>query len=205
MSLEFVRTITGISKQKIGERQNASSVISWVERNQVQFTRLLLNFDRVVNSFNFQDINSIPASLTNAIGIKQQLEDITLPTFREMIVADKKETIKKFESTSTFINQMMQRGETTKEEPYLAFHISNIDPQSLVVGAVFHYYEELLIEKGIIDESLRDKFSYGFIEVLANQRNRNPLWDAIADSDKLNWVDGDDTFTEDFRRSVGLS
>jgi len=84
------------------------------------------------------------------------------------------------------MNHMMQRGEEIpNQEPFFAFHIAEIDPESLIVGALFHGYGETVHVLNTHIQS--DDVVNGLIEILPNQK-RSPLYIPIFDENELNWV-----------------
>ena len=102
------------------------------------------------------------------------------------------------------MNEMMKRGEGRGEEPKLTFHTNDLDDESLVVGALFHGYEELAKRDPQIGSKLQlDQIGNGLIEVLGSKRE-SPLFDPIAGKGRLNWVDGYDGFAPEFRQKLGL-
>ena len=121
-----------------------------------------------------------------------------------MIDRNNFKTLLQLGKTFKRLNEMMARGETTKEEPYVAYHKARTDDiEALVIGSLFHFYEEHVLKHEDISID-RGNIEGALIEVLSTMPN-NPLWSAISDRERLNWVDKWPGFSENFRKKLGFN
>lgn len=203
---EAIHTIAKLARRTAEQRVNVPAMIDWIDQNPTQFQGMLDSFDQVVDRFNRIRIIEIPDSLKNTKAIKEKM-DQNLPTTSILITESESLSgirFRSFVDTLKDVEKMMERGETTKEEPYLAYHTTKTDTQALVVGGLFHVYEEMLLR----DPNLSDVFRRGqlvdaLVEMLAKDRT-NLLYDAVVSKSRLDWIGSWEGFTEEFRKANGF-
>ncbi len=206
--MEVASAVARVARRTVEGRTHAPDVISWIETNPVELQNLLDNFDKVINRFNSINLGEPPVSLINAIIVKGELSQDQLPTFNTIISQSQSAFSKGFRSfvnTLKDMNKMMERGETTQAEPFLAFHKTETDTPALVIGGIFHTYEEMLMR----DPKFSGRFKWGqlvdaLVETLAEDKT-NPLYDAVANKSRLDWIDGWEGFSEQFRKENGFN
>lgn len=197
-----------VLKRTLADRMNAERAITWIENSPQRFNELIQAFDEVVARHNTLNVlEAIPDSMANTQYIRFWLHDKTIPTITGMM-CENKGMLKQFIKTARGANILMMRGESNeglKERPYLSFHTSKADDEALVIGGIFHMYEELLLnDQGLKGCVQRDVLLDSMIEVLSMD-TQNPLYDAVANPNRLDWIRGWKKFSEDFRTANGFS
>lgn len=202
MYRELQDSVTKLGNRVLSERENSEEVLGWIRENPEQFDLLLKAFDDVIHLFNNSSV-TLSKEYMNLNKTKNELRVASLPTIFEMIDRHDFKTLLQLGKTFRKLNGMMARGETTKEEPYVAYHTAKTnDLEALVVGSLFHFYEEhVLAHEGIPVE--RGNIEGALIETLS-QMPTNPLWGAISERNRLNWIDNWSGFSEDFRNNLGF-
>lgn len=205
MRVEFLETISKIAAHTLKDRKQVSEVLRWLKNNRECFNQLITSFDQLIGQFNTESIENIPEECSHARQLKQLLGNAVLPTIDEMRVLENIGSPFNLLRTMKHVNSMMIRGETTKVEPYLAFHTRSADTEALVMGAIIHIVEEYyLANAGLPIDVTRGVIELAIDEMLSLHKD-NPFWDAIANKERLNWIDGYAGFSEEFRHAQGLS
>lgn len=199
------QVIERVASRTLVERVNVPQMTEWIHTNPERFETLLNSLDLVITGFNRSLTSSIPDNLTNLRALQTTFQGEQLPTTKEMLSESGKGRLKAFLKAMKTMNAMMERGESTREEPYLWFHATNTDEEALVVGGIFHGYEELMkTDDRLKNRFVHDQLINGLIEVLAQQQE-NPLYSAVAGETRLNWINGWEGFSPSFRQGLGFA
>lgn len=197
-----VEVITKITDHTLKDRQQVPEIISWTKENEDTFNKLIESFDQAVTKLNSLAVNEIPADFINTQALKNALGPRRLPTISEMSESDN--PLNLF-GTLKHVNKMMTRGETTKEEPWLAFHTKKIDKESLAVGAIIHITEEYFLAHANLPPSIHRGMIEFAVEEVSSLDENSVIWKNVSDKDKLNWIDGGEEFSLSFRNRHKLS
>ncbi|MBI4136885.1 hypothetical protein HY469_02375 [Candidatus Roizmanbacteria bacterium] len=197
------RSITDIATLRLRERKNADTVLRWmVENREERIPQLLRDFDRIINRFNRNKPASLPEDLRNARNFKEQFPDRILPSLTRLAGED----IHNDNLIETFVimNEMMIRGETTREEPNLSWLLGGGDEEAKFIGGLYHGYEErLLLDPEYAPWTTRGTIVDGLVEIASLEPDTS-LWYRVADPEQLNWVENWEGFDPRFRARHGL-
>lgn len=196
---ELLPFVQRFGKRLLRDRKNVDHMLDWIETSPEKFAEILKAFDNIIAKFN--ESSEIETSHTNTIFFKEFLGPNTLPTIAEMTLQGDFQSLLHLGRTFSRLNGMMHRGETTKLEPYVKFHTkTTVGPEALVVGSLFHFYEEhvlqhygISLDRGVLEGAL--------IETLSLLQD-NMLWHFVSAKDQLNWVDGWKGFSKEFRNQL---
>ena len=204
MPEEQMGIIEGVAARTLSERENMDKVLAWEKENPERFKELLTALDALIGAFN-QALTEEPSEEFPNIGkLQGQLKGERIPTQEELGEEGRVQFIA-FVRALKGMNELMKSGETTKTNPYLRFHTTKTDTEALAVGAILHGYEELVMRHAKLAGLFkRDELIDGFVEVLS-RHPENPLFAAVADTGRLNWIDGYGGFSETLRKKLGLS
>lgn len=191
-----------VAGRTIGERENITPMLEWARQNPERVQALLASFDGLVQRLNVMLAGDVLSHLTNVIALKEKLGGNLLPTQEDM----NQDGIARFTSFvrgMKTMSDMMARGETTKDKPYLRFHTTTTDSEALAVGAIFHGYEEMMARHSELGAFFaNDQLVNALIEVIDFS---DELFPALSEKGKLDWIDGYDGFSLQFRNEKGLS
>lgn len=202
ISPEAIEKIAG---RTLSERLQVPEMLAWLKDHKQRFTELVAAFDQVVDQFTNTFINEIPEECIHARRLKELLGNTALPMLNEMSLLKYIGRAKNLFCTMKQVDVMMARGETTKEEPYLAFHQTKTNMEALMIGAIIHIAEEYYLAHAQLPKGIQRGDIELALEEMLSLHKENPLWDAVANTKRLNWVDGYALFSSEFRVKQGLS
>lgn len=200
-----------LSKNAFPGRLNINQTRAWVEKHPERSIEILAAFDAAtvkLNSVLNGPVHFSPkeaAIFRNIYELKQLLpQGYSLATLQQLNQSRGLATLLQLRGTMSILNTMMMRGEQgNKRDPFLSYHTGLMDEEARFVGTLVHGMEEYLIHYGAgalpDPEVMRRRFSDAFVEVLAFER-QNPLYDAVANSSRLDWIRGWQYFSEEFIR-----
>lgn len=180
-------------------------VLGWIEQNAEEFQGLLGGFDAVINDFNSRATADV--SYKNFSVIKEVLGDQRLPTTHEMLSENGRDSALSYIKVIRDMKEQMLRGQKPdgeRVEPWMAYHTTKTDLKTLVIASIFHTYEEMIKNRPEFrDKSFeQDRITEALMEVASEHRDLG-LFDALARKDGMDWVDGYEGFTSDFRHKNG--
>jgi hypothetical protein len=194
-----------VVKKTIHDRVNAERSIHWIEEHREIFSQLMADFDLLIQTFNQLSADEVDPKAVNLVEVKNAFDQQALPTIETLAEQRGTTILKRFIRTMRYTNQLMTRGEVTKEKPYLSFNQTSTDEEALVVGGIFHIYEEMIrkLEHSPLQGIKRDKLVDALVEIVSGEPE-SQLFQAIADKDRLNWIDQYKGFSLEFRQSLGF-
>lgn len=202
MHAQTVEVISKIANRTLKDRQQVPEIIKWTKENEAHFNELLESFDQTITMLNDLSENDIPADFINTLALKKALGSRRLPTVSEMSESDSPFNLF---GTLKHVSRMMSRGETTKEEPWLAFHTKKIDKESLVVGAIIHTSEEYYLAHANVPPTIHRGMIEFAVEEVSSLDPNSPIWQTVSDKNRLNWIDSGNEFSQQFRTRNNLS
>lgn len=201
---ERTATIINTAEVLIGKRTNVKHMLAWIQKHPSVFNHQLLLFDAAITKLNANVTSaSIPEELINITSLKDKGNFPKLPSISTI----DENQFTSFARSLITMNTMMKRGETTQEEPLMRFHMTQAVMPALVVGAIFHTYEEMMLRDRRFGMLERGHLDGALIESLSQIREENILFDMIAHKNPLglDWVDGWKGFSPQFRKNLGFT
>lgn len=176
---------------------------AWVREHKNREEHLVEAFDQCVGQFNQLENEEWldRHSFQNVIYVKNRLRGKSLPTLAQTFQECNKQARRLYRDVLVHTREQMEDGTLT-------FHTRQVKPRALVVGALFHLYENWVV----LNPDFRDLFTpradgnrivCALIEVLT-LRKKNPLYTEVADKDRLNWIEGQELFARQFREQHGF-
>lgn len=187
------------------ERENVRGMIQWISNNRERFDTVLMpGFLTAINRANATLAGERPEDeYRNMQLLYDSLHDTDHTIFFPL-----PNEVSYFGFVRTFVemNHLMSNGEADPPVvPSLRFNATKTDSmEALVVGAMFHFYEELIMRDPEIASRIpaRDLIVDALVESAAQTGYRDPVVDAVRKEDRLNWVNGYEGFTTEFRQSL---
>lgn len=213
MKVETRTCSTAIARwvlERTGFPNNTDSVIEWIDTHPGRYNNMLDNMDQIINQFNVLDPNANP-NFQNVRLVKQILEGAPLPTI-ESFLADSSgpnsggedEVHQRLKQQTRYakvikgISQKMEKGE-------IGYQNTDTNIETLVVATIFQVFEEMAKK----DQNLKDKNfeSDRIIEALMEISSLNPdfgFFSVLSARNGMNWVEGSDRFSKEFRQLHGF-
>lgn len=200
---QFEQLISRVAKPLLEKNSGMNDVFRWIEKHKEEFLSLLNEIDTAVITLNSLSMNETPEMYKNIKKVKQAFGDRPLPLISELVAQGKFIDMLHFKTNSQDMRGMMKRGEEKdKIEPYLTFQIQRQitqDPEARVIGALIHFLDEYWLNYAQTPMAIhRGELADALIEALS----LNPatkMWDAVSNGNRLDWVNGWQGFSSEFR------
>jgi hypothetical protein len=203
MHAEQVPKIIATCRQIFGQRVNAEATLTWAEQHPLAFVSFVDGIDLAVEAFNKGRVyqTPLPEYAINVLEVKEANPRLRLPLLSALIRRHRITGCAQAQKGLKEAEQMMLRGETTKEEPYLNFHVLNIDPEARLIGALYDLYPALLTPSRAERIGLdRDQIVDILVETTVSP---GVLRDALWNPARLDWVRDWAGLGPEFRKLVG--
>lgn len=204
--VELPSVVSEQTVRSFRNRPGMEPVVHLMEYQPEVICGFIESFDTIIDRYNAIRIETSFSPYANIRSVKRNTGNLHLPKVEDILAFCDRDTYKRFRRALHEMNQQMQKGELLEpQEPYLRYHVDTKSVSARAVGTIFHLYEEWIAQ----DEGFKGKFQSGeivnsLVEALSSDQE-NPLYDEVANKEKLNWIDNDGGFSPLFRHSLGFN
>lgn len=206
MRYEIPASVIKITSEELERQPKITDAVGWLMSNRETADAYSTSFDKVVSRFNGAWTGDYPDFCTNISNLKDILGERRLPTLKQIFNScGKSISTTRYKTVLHGINQMMDIGDLRESDPdyfadlpYLTYQ-RDPSQEDVFVGSLFHFTEEWLILDDVYGlRNRRDLVVNALIETSALDRS-NPLFEAVASPDELNWIQGNPDFSPGFQ------